>query len=103
MFNKRSVLFLLLILVVYSPLIGNKTYSPDSHIILPPLLEASPLDYVKMVLNFETVDFQPVRDLTFFLDVAVFRLTGVSTFSFSNILFWMLSCFLLFRLTKIID
>lgn len=100
--RKRMAALLLcgLIVLAYFPLIGKVTFSPDAHIILPPLLETSALGYLKMLSSFEVVDFQPVRDLTFFFDIIFFRNFQIATFTLTNVLFWCLSCLLLFRLIR---
>ena len=62
------ILLIIINLLVYFPLItAIKTVNPDAQIIYDQLLNLSgPIDYITKLLHFQTIDFQPIRDLTFF-------------------------------------
>ncbi len=97
----RYLLLITFIFVIYSPVIGKKTFSPDAHTILKPLLDIeTPQSYLEMLSSFQVTDFQPVRDLTFFIDLFFFRYLNVNTFAFTNILLWCGSCLFLMFLLK---
>ncbi len=103
--NKNSTIKLLLLLlvplVVYFPLIGRIAVNPDAYLTLPELMEVqNPLDYFRNLTHFNVIDFQPVRDMTFFLDLLFFRLTGIITFATTNIFLWCLGGFLLLKILK---
>ena len=103
--NKHPLKFFALILlfcsVVYFPLIGHKAKNPDARLTYPPLFEvSSPAEYFRMLRSFNVVDFQPVRDLTFFMDFALFRKTGIVPFATTNIFFWAITVFLLLKLLE---
>lgn len=97
----RYCLLSAVIFFTYSSVIGKKTYNPDSSFTLPTLDDIqSPLQYIKLLGNFETIDFQPVRDVSFFFDLWIFRQTEVVSFSTINILLWAFSCWLILRLLE---
>lgn len=87
--------------LMYFPLLGSKTKNPDALIALPPLFDVkTPFEYLKMLSEFQVVDFQPVRDLTFFWDIAIYKLTGVVTFATTNVFLWAAGIFLFFKLLR---
>jgi hypothetical protein len=96
----RKLLSLIIFtLVIYAGVLGRKTNNPDAQFTLPSLFNVkNPLEYLGMLRDFQVIDFQPVRDLSFFIDLTVFRLTDVVTFATFNVLLWGLGCFLLLKL-----
>src|ERR1044072_4931491 len=100
--NAKSFLLIFCIhLFASRPVLLRNARSPDAAVILPPLFEVtSPLDYIRMLSNFEVIDFQPVRDLTFFLDIIIFKLTHIVTFATTNVILWSIGVFFLFRLLE---
>lgn len=97
----RHCLLFAVVFLTYSSVIGKKTYNPDSSFTLPTLDSIkSPLQYIKLLGNFETIDFQPVRDISFFFDLWIFRNTGLVSFSTINIFLWAFSCWLILRLLE---
>lgn len=60
----------------------------------------TPIDYLSALVNFETLDFQPVRDLTFFLDNLIFDQTGIVVSILFNCLIWAGACFLILKTLK---
>lgn len=70
-------------------------------IALPPLFDVqNPFEYLKMLSEFQVVDFQPLRDLTFFWDIFIFKLTGIVTFATTNVFLWTAGVFLFFKLLQ---
>ncbi len=101
--NWKKISSLVLLMAVscfaYAPLLGNKARNPDGGVILPPLFEIkSPLEYINMLANFEVIDFQPVRDLTFFFDIYIFNHFGIVSFATTNVILWGLAGYFLFRI-----
>ena len=98
----RKLLSLIIFtLVVYAGVLGKKTNNPDAQFTLPALFDVqTPLDYLVMLRDFQVIDFQPVRDLTFFIDLAIYRATGIVTFATINVLLWGIACFLLLKLLE---
>lgn len=75
--------------------------NPDSNFIHPFLNRiTSPWDYILKLASLETIDFQPVRDLTLFVDLWVLRNTGVNVTIFFNFLIWVFSCWVVFSIIK---
>jgi hypothetical protein len=94
-------LFLGVSCLVYFPVLGSKARNPDAGLILPSLFDLkNPFEYFSMLANFQVMDFQPVRDLTFFFDIAVFKLTGIVSFATTNVFLWALAMLLFFRLLE---
>ncbi|MFL5783798.1 MAG: hypothetical protein ACJ76H_04245 [Bacteriovoracaceae bacterium] len=105
-FPKKTVFgkFLLLFfftLFIYVPVLGKKTSNPDAQYVLPSLYEISgPGEYLGKLARFETMDFQPVRDLSFFVDLAIYKASGLVTFATTNVLLLTLLAFLFFQLLE---
>ncbi len=91
--NQNLFLVLLLVLTYLPVIVARKTVNMDAQLIMP-LLESikSPLQYLQMLIGFQTYDIQPVRDLTFFVDSFVFKKFNVNTFIIQNILYWIVAC-----------
>jgi hypothetical protein len=97
-------LFFIINFLVYFPVItAVQTVNPDAQIIYDQLLNiGSPIDYIKKLFSFETIDFQPLRDLTFFLDLFLFEKFNLNISIFQNFLFWMACCYLIFKIQRIV-
>ncbi len=79
----------ILVLVTYAPVLARVAVNPDALFLLKVILPVSnPIEYLNLLINFKTIDFQPVRDLTFFFDLWIFRTTGIVFFTTTNILLW---------------
>lgn len=91
----RILFFLVLTLGAHSNLLFPKfTENPDSSKIYSNLIEShSVIDYLRSLFNFTTVDFQPVRDLTFYFDIWSFDQTGILFGIFLNCLIWVVICY----------
>ncbi len=90
-------------LVVYAGVLGKKTSNPDAQYILPPLFETTqPFEYLARLASLETIDFQPVRDLSLFLDISFFRMNATITFATFNAIFLgILACLMMALLKRI--
>jgi hypothetical protein len=47
-----------------------------------------------------TLDFQPVRDISFLLDIIIFKNLGISTFHASNVLIWLFNCLIFYFILR---
>lgn len=105
-FLKRYPFILLIIinLLVYFPLItAIKSVNPDAQIIYDQLLALSgPIDYITKLFQFQTIDFQPIRDLTFFLDLFFFKNFNINISIFQNFSLWIGCCYLIFKIQRIV-
>jgi hypothetical protein len=57
-------------------------------------------DYFQALVSFRTLDFQPVRDLTFYIDLMVFNTFNFNFMIWHNFLWWIASCWLIQKLIK---
>ncbi|MES2528478.1 MAG: hypothetical protein V4598_15450 [Bdellovibrionota bacterium] len=94
--------FLLLILIVHANfLFPGKTISPDAQFILASLEKYSSLtDYLWNLIQLKGIDFQPLRDLSLFIDLKIFRVTGLNLSIFFNCMLWAGVCY---QATKIYE
>jgi hypothetical protein len=95
------VLFFLIFLAHSNLLFPPYAENPDANTIFP-VLEGitSPWDYISKLVSFETLDFQPVRDLTLYLDIWFFDLTGRIGGIFLNCLIWVVAMWQLLRIME---
>jgi hypothetical protein len=91
---KQNVFLLLIISLAYLPvLVAPKTVNHDAQLIIPLLKSVHSFsDYYEMLFSFNTYDVQPIRDLTFFVDIFFFKHFHFNTFIVQNIFFWFLAC-----------
>jgi hypothetical protein len=89
----RWPLLFLLLCVVYSPiLLSTYRVNPDYQFIEPTLNGS----YISSLFHFQTIDFQPIRDLTFFFD----SLFGSSFSIFQNILYFTIGLYFSFKILE---
>lgn len=76
--------------VVYGPLIrADPLLERDDQRLVAPLTQVGSLrDYLDAVASGRILDRQPVRDLSFVVDLKLSALTGVGTFHLTNLLLW---------------
>ena len=98
------ILLIIINLLVYFPLItAIKTVNPDAQIIYDQLFNLSgPIDYITKLFHFQTIDFQPIRDLTFFLDLFFFKKFNLNISIFQNFFLWIGCCYLIYRIQRIV-
>ncbi len=89
-------------LLIHLPiLIVKQIENPDAGFIFPLLRTLNfPLGYLKALLNLETLDFQPVRDLTLYVDIFVFNYTGYTIGVLLNCIIWAGSCYQILRIIE---
>ena len=94
--------FAVIILIAHSNIIfSQSTMSPDAPYILIYMEELSSLkDYFQKLFSLQGLDFQPVRDLSLYIDLKIFRLTGINLFIINNCLIWSGCCYQIFQLSK---
>lgn len=96
---KKYLPFLLVILAFLPVLSSHQTVDPDAQVILKNLSDlGGPGPYLRALLGFRTIDFQPVRDLTLSFDLFVYHQAGINTFIFQSILWWLASLVLVLKI-----
>jgi hypothetical protein len=97
----RYLILLAILFGTYSSVILRKITDPDSLVILASLKKLSSLPlYLQALWNYQTVDFQPVRDLSLYLDLFLSSHLGLETFVFQNLLWWMGALYFLEKILK---
>ncbi len=94
-------MILVTLLVTYFPIIfDDVAVNPDAQIILPNLESfRNWKDYLIGLFSLKAIDFQPVRDLTFFLDLIFYHKLNLNTFVLQNILWWAYASYLTWKIT----
>lgn len=72
----------------------------DIELIYPIKSLTSFTEYINAVQKNDILDVQPLRDLSFYFNVRIFELTGLSTFHIFNFLFFIFSVFLFFKILQ---
>ncbi len=98
----RFLTLLLVIIIAHSSLLFPETLeNPDASIIYPVLEKVTSIfDYFSKLAAFETIDFQPVRDLTFFIDLWWFDHFSFEITIILNCFIWALACFNLLKVAE---
>ena len=92
------------ILFAYGSILGQKTVDPDASIILNNLDQFQTFSqYLQGLFNFSTIDVQPFRDLTLYVDLWIYRNFNFSSFVLQNVLWWIGSCFLLYQILDTVN
>jgi hypothetical protein len=83
-----NLAILFFVTLVYSSFLNGKpTVNPDAQIIIQNLEFWKSLpEYFTALLSFETIDFQPLRDLSFIVDMFFFNKLKLNTFVIQNII-----------------
>ncbi len=94
--------FAVIILLAHVNIIfAESTMSPDAPYILLYMEEAGSLkEYFLKLISLKGLDFQPVRDLSLYIDLKIFRLTGINLFIINNCLIWSGCCYQIYQLAK---
>ena len=101
--QKLWPIYLLIIAIfAYWPVLGSLSpINPDAQYIFPVLLETQNLfDYFDKLLSYQTLDFQPVRDLSFYVDILFYKNFLINSSIYQNIIFWVMGCLVLGRIIK---
>ena len=95
-----GILLLAWLFIIYSPvLMAPKIVNPDAFLILPLLQQYNNLfDYFTALIQFNTYDVQPIRDLTLYVDLFIYEHTQVNTAIFQNIIYWWLSIIVIYKI-----
>lgn len=99
---KRILILSLVIIAAYYPvLFSYKTASPDASLILGVFESTSGLwEYLTKLFTLKTMDFQPVRDLSLWIDWFIFKHLNVNTFIIQNAIVWIGICCVTLRLLR---
>lgn len=95
LFKKIPFLFIILGLSVsYTPIIfKSQLVNPDAQVVILYLQQLSGIgQYFIDLWNLHTIDFQPIRDLSLFIDLVIYESFGLNLSIFFNLLIWFLSC-----------
>jgi hypothetical protein len=102
--NSRVSIFLIALLgfVIYFPsIISSSPFDPDAQKIIPLLENCKNVgDYFARLMTLKTLDFQPVRDVTLYVDITVNKLWGLNSLVFFNLVFWTFSICVVGRILK---
>ena len=94
---------ILTFLVYFALLSANKTVNPDAQIIFEHLNNVKgAFDYLIKIAQLQTIDFQPIRDITLFLDIFFFEHFDLNTSISQNLLWWIGSCYFIWKIQKVI-
>lgn len=98
----RILLLLLIGFSAYSSIVfQNSIVNPDAQYIVPLLRNVSGLlDYLNDLIHFKTLDIQPIRDLSIYLDIIFFDLTGINISIAHNLILWIGCCWVGERILK---
>jgi len=86
-----SFFLLVMGVISYWPVLSSiNVINPDAQFILPSLsLISSVKEYFVELLSFKTLDFQPLRDLSFFFDLKIFSFLGIDVTVIHNLAWWL--------------
>lgn len=89
-----TVLFIILFVAYYPVLTVHQTVSPDAYFLLPFFDKIESLgDYLHHLFTLRAYDFQPVRDLSLFIDWKIFHSFKINIFIWHNLVLWFIACF----------
>jgi hypothetical protein len=78
-----------LAVIYYSLVVDDPVLARDDKTLLTPIYEIHSIgDYADLRASGEIYDFQPVRDLLFWINAQMGKLTGIGMFHLSNLLLW---------------
>jgi hypothetical protein len=97
--EKKLIQFLpaFAVLTAYLTVISSHQHvDPDAKVILENLYSAGSISgYLKNLFTLQTIDFQPLRDLTLSFDIWAFYRLNTNTFVIQNVLWWIGTLYLL--------
>jgi hypothetical protein len=87
------------LLFIYWPLIATDPFIfRDDHLLVDPLFQLSSFtEFWRHIFSLKGIDFQPVRDLSFMIDVFCKKIFNFSTFHLSNVIIWFGCVVLIFK------
>jgi hypothetical protein len=91
-----------IVFLTYSSLLLSKDFiNPDAQSVLYLL---DPVDsignYLGLLFNFMTLDFQPMRDLTFLIDLKLMHAFQINFTIWQNVIWWLATCIVIYQLLK---
>jgi hypothetical protein len=96
--NRFFALSLIGAIIYSSVMISQTIVNPDTQFIFPILENIKGVfNYFDYLIGFRTLDFQPVRYLSLYIDLFVFNSTGFNITIFYNVLLWVSSCYILVK------
>lgn len=97
------ILFVLVFVTYYPIITSHHKTDPDAKNILTILEEAGGISgYVEKIKTLNNLDVQPLRDLSLSIDLFFLNHTHTNTFIFQNLIWWILSCLVIFKLLEAI-
>ncbi len=95
-----AIVLCLVLCAVYGQLLWQGTVlTRDDNLLLPPLFAVRKISDFFAYLS-ANPDIQPVRDLSWMLDVFVYRLSGLLSFHAHNLLLWAAICWIFYRILR---
>jgi hypothetical protein len=89
----------LAVLAYFPVLFSQKVINPDAQNIFYLLENTSSFsNYITLLFSFGTMDFQPIRDLTFLLDLKIYQVFHYNFTILQNLIWWIASCFFAHKL-----
>ena len=84
-----------ILIIFWNVLTAKQTVSPDAYLILPHLESFTSFsEYLKSLINLKSIDVQPVRDLSLWIDLWFFQRTGLNSFIWTNALLFITTIFI---------
>lgn len=81
--------FFALIFCYLPVLTSHNPVNPDAQFILPNLRQMEGVwDYFQKLFRLQTIDIQPIRDISLYVDIGIYELTGWNSLVFQNLLLW---------------
>lgn len=97
-----QVIGVLLLIVSFCPvLFKTQLMNPDAHVVVYYLENLKDFGtYFRDLLYFQTVDLQPLRDLSLYVDVLTFRVFHINTSIWQNLIIWFFGLLVVERILK---
>lgn len=84
--------------LIKDPILGR-----DDVLLILPLKNISSFGgYIEAVKNNTILDFQPIRDLSFFINIKLIEWAGISTFHFTNFVLFFVTIFLFMKILDVL-
>lgn len=95
--------YIIVVGVIYSSLLfSDSIVNPDAQIIYPNLGSFNDIfDYLHGLINLKTVDFQPMRDLSFAVDIFFYNKFGINVSIYQNVIIFGLTSYVLEKIISI--
>jgi len=99
--KKNNYFLLVLLLISFLPgILAPEIVNPDSHVVMSHLLQLDSISsYVSDLINLNTIDFQPLRDASLYLDIFISNKFNLNITVFHNLLVWFVVCLIIRKIT----